>query len=315
MRLFRFCFIGLAVLALFYALIWFVTAIIAEEFINRSIARLDRNGVDIKAQKQGFEGLLDFGFQYQMTDAEFTFDTYGVSFTVPGKTTAGVDLVRPLNLNVNLPEGGKFVYPLLLGDLGRTTLSADFTIDREISDFVAALERIDLNALGLVGVSAQALNASYSSGDGAFSVTGHVKGVKLQDFVKQMLDQQLPSGVRLPEQDVALSVQGRLVPADLAFDRRLNNLKGWLDNGGYLIIDTLDVPFHDLLESPLKTIIFSSNAGGLSGIFCPKICTAEACSPRFVLDNLSLVDTSVVKTMPLPTPYQGMDAAAVCAAL
>ena len=315
MRLLRFFIIGVAILVLSYGLVWYIAAVIAEGFINRSIARLDGNGVDFQTQKQGFEGLWDLGFRYQMTDAEFKFETYGVSLTVPGKITAGINLTRPLNLNVTLPEGGTFVYPLLLGDLGRTTLSADFTVDREISDFVVAVAGINLNSLGMVAVSAEAISASYGAGDGAFSVNGDVKGVQLRDYVKPMLDRQLPPGVRLPEQDVDLSVQGRLVPAGVAFDRRLNNLKGWLDDGGYLIIDTLDAPFHDLLATPLKSLIFSSDAGGLSGIFCPKICTAEACSPRFVLDNLSLVDTSVVKTMPLPTPYQGMDGTAVCGAL
>ena len=84
-----------AFLLALYVVGWFLVANVAGQQVDRVIERLARAGIDVRTTEQGFEGLTDLGFRFQLTDATYASETYGASLSTPGKTQAGVNLLDP----------------------------------------------------------------------------------------------------------------------------------------------------------------------------------------------------------------------------
>ena len=81
MRLIRWTALLVAFLFALYVVGWFLAANVAGQQVDRVIARLARAGIDVQTTEQGFEGLTDLGFRFQLTDATYASETYGASLS------------------------------------------------------------------------------------------------------------------------------------------------------------------------------------------------------------------------------------------
>ena len=313
MRLIRWTALLVAFLLALYVAGWFVAAHVAGQQVDRVIGRLARAGVDVRTTEQGFEGLTDLGFRFQLMDAIYASETYGASLSTPGKTQAGINLLDPTTLSLNVPAGSQIQSPLVLGELGEVTAQVSATFDREVEAVAVSMDTMTLTALGgLVAISGDGFNLSYQA-DGRFSATANLDGVQIVEFMKELIDKRLPESLVLPEEPVSLAFSGQIYPAALRLGA--GDVSAWFGNGGYIVIDRLNMPFHEKLLSPHKGLIFSEKAGVTQSILCPMQCEQGECRPTMVLRNQSVVDASVVATLTLPGRYQGLAADALCDAL
>ena len=215
MRLIRWTALLVAFLLALYVVGWFLVANVAGQQVDRVIARLARAGIDVRTTEQGFEGLTDLGFRFQLTDATYASETYGASVSTPGKTQAGVNLLDPTTLSLNVPAGSQIQSPLILGELGEVNAQVSATFDREIEAVAVSMDTMTLTALGgLVAMSGDGFDLSYQA-DGRFSATANLDGVQVVEFMKELIDKRLPQSLVLPEEPVALAFSGQLYPAGL----------------------------------------------------------------------------------------------------
>ena len=313
MRLIRWTALLVAFLLALYVVGWFLVANVAGQQVDRVIERLARAGIDVETTEQGFEGLTDLGFRFQLTDATYASETYGASVSTPGKTQAGVNLLDPNTLSLNVPAGSQIQSPLILGELGEVNAQVSATFDREVEAVAISMDTMTLTALGgLVAMSGDGFDLSYQA-DGRFSATANLDVVQVVEFMKELIDKRLPQSLVLPEEPVALVFSGQLYPAGLRLGT--GDVGAWFGNGGYLVIDRLNMPFHEKLLTPHKGLMFSDKAGVMRSILCPLQCEQGDCGPTMVLRNQSVVDASVVATLTLPSRYQGLAADALCEAL
>ena len=313
MRLLRWTALLVAFLLALYVAGWFVAASVAGQQVDRVIGRLARAGIDVRTADQGFEGLTDLGFRFQLVDATYVSETYGASLSTPGKTQGGVKLLDPTTLTLNVPAGSQIQSPLVLGQLGEINAQVNATFDREVEAVALSMDTMTLTALGgLVALSGDGFHLRYDV-DGKFSATANLDGVQIVEFMKELIDKRLPESLVLPEDPVTLEISGQLNPAGLTL--RTRDASAWFGNGGYIVIDRLNMPFHEKLLTPHKGLIFSEKGGVIQTILCPLECEHDGCSPTMVLRNQSLVDPSVVATLTLPGRYQGLAAGALCDAL
>ena len=313
MRLIRWTALLVAFLLALYVAGWFVAANVAGQQVDRAFGRLARAGVDVRTTEQGFEGLTDLGFRFQLMDAVYASETYGASLSTPGKTQAGINLLDPTTVSLNVPAGSQIQSPLVLGELGEVKAQLSATFDREVEAVAVSMDTMTLTALGgLIAISGDGFNLSYQA-DGRFSATANLDGVQVVEFMKELIDKRLPESLVLPEEPVELELSGQLYPAGLRLGA--GDISAWFGNGGYVVIDRLNMPFHEKLLAPHKGLIFSEKSGVTQSILCPLQCEQGDCGPTMVLRNQSVVDASVVAKLTLPGRYQGLAADALCDAL
>ena len=313
MRLIRWTALLVAFLLALYVAGWFVAAHVAGQQVDRAFGRLARAGIDVRTAEQGFEGLADLGFRFQLMDAVYASETYGASLSTPGKTQAGINLLDPTTASLDVPAGSQIQSPLVLGELGEVKAQLSATFDREVEAVAVSMDTMTLTGLGgLVAISGDGFNLSYQA-DGKFSATANLDGVQVVEFMKELIDKRLPESLVLPEEPVSLAFSGQLFPAGLRLGA--GDISAWFGNGGYIVIDRLNMPFHEKLLTPQKGLIFSEKAGVTQSILCPLQCEQGDCGPTMVLRNQSVVDVSVVATLTLPGRYQGLAADALCDAL
>ena len=313
MRLIRWTALLVAFLLALYVAGWFVAAHVAGQQVDRAFGRLARAGIDVRTTAQGFEGLTDLGFRFQLMDAIYASETYGASLSTPGKTQAGINLLDPTTVSLDVPAGSQIQSPLVLGELGEVKAQLSATFDREVEAVAVSMDTMTLTALGgLVAISGDGFNLSYQA-DGRFSATANLDGVQVVEFMKELIDKRLPESLVLPEEPVSLAFSGQLFPAGLRLGA--GDISAWFGNGGYIVIDRLNMPFHEKLLTPHKGLIFSEKAGVTQSILCPLQCEQGDCGPTMVLRNQSVVDVSVVATLTLPGRYQDLAADALCDAL
>ena len=313
MRLIRWTALLVAFLLALYVAGWFLVASLAGQQLDRVFGRLARAGIDVRTTEQGFEGLTDLGFRFQLMDAVYASETYGASLSTPGKTQAGIKLLDPTALSLNVPAGSQIQSPLVLGELGEVTAQVSATFDREVEAVAVSMDTMTLTALGgLVAISGDGFNLSYQA-DGRFSATANLDGVQVVEFMKELIDKRLPESLVLPEEPVELELSGQLYPAGPSLG--VGDVSAWFAKGGHIVINRLNMPFHEQLLTPHKGLVFSEKAGVTQSILCPMRCEQGDCGPTMVLRNQSLVDASVVATLTLPGRYQGLAADALCDAL
>ena len=313
MRLIRWTALLVAFLLALYVAGWFVAAHVAGQQVDRAFGRLARAGIDVRTAEQGFEGLADLGFRFQLMDAVYASETYGASLSTPGKTQAGINLLDPTTASLDVPAGSQIQSPLVLGELGEVKAQLSATFDREVEAVAVSMDTMTLTALGgLIAISGDGFNLSYQA-DGRFSAAANLDGVQVVEFMKELIDKRLPESLVLPEEPVSLAFSGQLFPAGLRLGA--GDISAWFGNGGYIVIDRLNMPFHEKLLTPQKGLIFSEKAGVTQSILCPLQCEQGDCGPTMVLRNQSVVDVSVVATLTLPGRYQGLAADALCDAL
>ena len=286
---------------------------IAEQQVDRVVTRLAQAGIDVRSAEQGFEGLAEFGFRFQMTGATYASDVYGASLTSPGKTQAGVTLIDPTTVTLSVPSGSQIQSPLVLGTLGEITASMSATLDRQVEAIAISMDSMTLTALGgLLAMSGDGFEFTYGA-DGQFSAIANLDGVQIVEFMKDLIDKRLPEGLILPEEPVQLEVSGRIVPAGLTLER--GGLGSWLASGGYIVVNRLNMPFHQKVLQPQKALIFASAGEVTTTILCPAECDQTGCVPTVVLRNQNVVDPEVVATLALPGRYQGLAGEDVCEVL
>ena len=313
MRLIRWTALLVAFLLALYVAGWFLAAHVAGQQVDRAFGRLARAGIELRTTEQGFEGLTDLGFRFQLMDAIYASETYGASLSTPGKTQAGINLLDPTTVSLNVPAGSQIQSPLVLGELGEVKAQVSATFDREVEAVAVSMDTMTLTALGgLIAISGDGFNLSYQA-DGRFSAAANLDGVQVVEFMKELIDKRLPESLVLPEEPVSLAFSGQLFPAGLRLGA--GDISAWFGNGGYIVIDRLNMPFHEKLLTPQKGLIFSEKAGVTQSILCPLQCEQGDCGPTMVLRNQSVVDVSVVATLTLPGRYQGLAADALCDAL
>ena len=313
MRLIRWTALLVAFLLALYVAGWFVAANVAGQQVDRVIGRLARAGIELRTAEQGFEGLTDLGFRFQLMDAIYASETYGASLSTPGKTQTGINLLDPTTVSLNVPAGSQIQSPLVLGELGEIKAQLSATFDREVEAVAVSMDTMTLTALGgLVAISGDGFNLSYQA-DGRFSATANLDGVQVVEFMKELIDKRLPESLVLPEEPVSLAFSGQLFPAGLRLGA--GDISAWFGNGGYVVIDRLNMPFHEKLLTPHKGLIFSEKVGVTQSILCPLQCEQGDCGPTMVLRNQSVIDTDVVATLALPGRFQGLAADALCDAL
>ena len=313
MRLIRWTALLVAFLLALYVAGWFAAAHVAGQQVDRAFGRLARAGIDVRTAEKGFEGLADLGFRFQLMDAVYASETYGASLSTPGKTQAGINLLDPTTASLDVPAGSQIQSPLVLGELGEVKAQLSATFDREVEAVAVSMDTMTLTALGgLIAISGDGFNLSYQA-DGRFSATANLDGVQVVEFMKELIDKRLPESLVLPEEPVSLAFSGQLFPAGLRLGA--GDISAWFGNGGYIVIDRLNMPFHEKLLTPQKGLIFSEKAGVTQSILCPLQCEQGDCGPTMVLRNQSVVDVSVVATLTLPGRYQDLAADALCDAL